>query len=270
MAVEPERLKGELSLAQVKIVGENIENGVNLLQRRINTIPAATGTAAQRREAELRLGDAVLDALIEARSERIRDWAIRYREGLLNGATWDEIKTNIMSELVPPQSASRQDIGDGLVFMARERTETVSAYVARFMKQAQALGTDFQNMGVSEFVVLRQTLKKGLEDDELVKRMTRGISLGTAESWDEFTSLLRVEAASAWTTPPPVAREVRKAQESRKTKPPGTPTGLTAAERKERMAKGLCFLCGERGLSRDCPNHGAARPSGNGGAGGGH
>jgi hypothetical protein len=263
-----DRAEGEKNLSvmleKAGVVGHNMKGEIERLGRMIELVPAATGSAAQKKVADLRLGDIVLTAMCKARVARVRDWAIR-THGWAVAMTWDELKNKIENELVAAETATKMEEGIDLATMTRKPDETISSFVARFTNKAEMLGADLQNDMGFGFVMARTLLTRGLRHADLEARASLRISLGACETWPEFEATLRAEAAGAWTRlpPPPAPAATREGYRPR----PGRTT-LTWEERNERKAKGLCFVCNKPGIARDCPNH-APPQSGNGGAGGG-
>ena len=163
------------------------------------------------------------------------------------------------------------------VQMKRAPNECVSDYVARFEGAVGALGVclqpDERSPGVTEgvMVVFMELLRSGLLMSDLEIRLARAMKMlkSCGSSWDDFTGLLRAQADDAWTVAPPPKRGGGGGGSKPYARERRARNGdISAEERRERRERGLCFKCGEPGIARECPNHGA-RPSGNGGAGGG-
>lgn len=287
------RVKAEKGLKSIKVFGLNMSGEVKKFEREISALPPVPD--GQDAEAgEIRVADRVLEALCEAQDKEVRNWALARAARAEEDVSWDELKEAIVSELVSATTARQSENADALVTLSRARDETLAAYFSRFENKAKivgaSLGPPVDKKGKPapkgtkdescEFLMLRQLCLRGLRHTEVEKGVRRGIAMERAVTWPDFKALVTSEAGATWTSTPAVSAvssvsyavpgfsksrgaERKRGQERAR---------LADGEYERRMAQGLCFICGEKGIARDCPRHApsaVASGMGNGRAGGG-
>ena len=261
------RRRSEIDVAKLTVDGRNMAGEVDMIERVMSTVPEATGNNAEKKIAAFRLGDAVLTALCNAKVERVRQWAVSVRAEAV-AMTWKELRTRVEEELVDDSEALLWEQGRELSDMSRKQAEPICDYVRRYAAATRAVGTNLHALKKETIVPFIVYCLRDMRDDALQAKVYERLASGEAvEDWSDFVRVLRAQAGMHWSVAPPrpAASGTRRTPRTYASK---TAYAISAEERRERRERGLCFKCGEPGIARECPNHGA-RPSGNGGAGGG-